>query len=479
MESKNTRQPAGIDYGCPEKVILYLKKYHDRAIDLLLAYLDDLPVIEIAHSTRGSLQGRCDAWIAAVADLCKQRCADCAYKDACSYQCVDSLINALPLLCGSCRVSDRDECRKMKAARMNHLKADRRTFAEPYDGLKIYDCRLKFAKSEARYKGGSILTIPLPRYTPGANMGVAWPLKIQGHLHRWLKELDLAGNTDTELLDLVCSVVALTHLFLSDLYGKTKYMGLGMEASEPKNTGTNESSNVLLAWMNQGDGVSVDAIMQDLDENENQDEVLVGEEASGYTRSWVIDPAEAENLIDMVLGIYSCPVMPEFVLKQIDPQIKKKLDDLCRKGLLRKTNVKLTDTGVVNPAKIDARYLHYRIYLLLAALLGAAKSTRFTNRVALVFQGDNLIKIREYLREDEGHKLKDACNRCTNKGGRPLQASAVIQALDRYKESHPRYSEYMEKLAHDRKTHDTRELLAKSTLEEIMIWQERVNKLKT
>lgn len=475
MENTNAQLPADLDYSYPDKVVLYLKKYHDRAIDLLLAYLDDLPVIEIAHSARGNLRDRCDAWIAAIADLCKQRCADCAYKDDCRYQCIDFLINALPMLCAICRVSDRDECQKMKAARMNHLKAERRTFAEPYDGLKIYDCRLKFAKSETQYKGGSILTIPLPRYTPGANMGVAWPLKMQEHLHRWLKQLDLACNNDTALLDLACSVVALTHLFLSDLYGKTKYMGLGIEPSEPKNTGPNESGNVLLAWIIQRDGVSEDAIMEALDDNENQDEVLVGAAASAYTRSWVIDPAQAEKLIDMVLGIYARPVLPEFELKNIDPRIRKKLDGLCRKGYLRKTNVRATPTGAENPPIIDNRYLHYRMYLLLAALLGAAKATRFTNKIAGVFQGDNLVRLWEYL--NFGYTLKDACTKITNKKGEPITPSAVIQALDRHKKLHPRYDDYFDKLDSS-KNHDTHFLIAKSTKEDMMAWQEKVNKLK-
>lgn len=475
MENTNAQLPAGLDYSSPEKVILFLKKNHDRAMDLLLAYLDDLPVIKMIHSTRGKNRDRCDAWIVAAGDLTKQRCADCVHKDACAFQCIDCLIAALPQFCAICRVTDKEECLKNKAARLGWLKEAKRTYAEPFYGFRVYDCLLGFTKREAFTSKASILTLPLPLYTPAPGMGVAWPLKLQQQLHLWFKELDLAANDDISLLDLACSVVALTHLFLNDLYGKNIYMGLGTEPSGPKNIGTNESDNVFLGWLAQRDGVTEDEIREALSQNENKDELLLGGGSRSYTRSWVVDPAEAEGLIDSMIGIYSCPILPEFELKNIDPRIRKKLDNLCRKGFLCKTNVKLTDTGAVNPPQINNRYLHYRIYLLLAALLGAAESTRFTNRIAEVFKGDNLIILRRHL--VGGCTLEAACKKIKKKDGKSILASAVIQDLNRHKKHHPRYQEYLEWLVHNNKTHDTWQLLVEPPLEVIKTWQEKVNKL--
>jgi len=476
MENTNSQPLTQLDYGSPEKVILFLKKNHDRAISQLLSYLDDLPLIEIVHSQRGTGRDRCDAWIVAVADLLKQRCADCIHRNDCHYQCIDCLTTALPMFCAICRVHAKEPCQKRKIERLSRFKEARRTLAEPFAGLKIYDCRLKFAKPAARFREASILTMPLPLYTPGADMGVARPLKLREQLHLWVKELNLSGNNDTALLDLACSIVALTHMFLSDLRGKTIYMGRGIEPSEPKDIINNESVNVLFAGMAHRNGIPKDEIMEILDQNEHQEEILVGGAASAYTRSWVIDPAEAEHLIDLVLSIYFCPVMPEFELKKIDPVVKKRLDDLCRKGFLRKTNVRLTDTGAINPPHIDSRFLHYRIYLLLATLLGAAKATHFTNHMAHVFQGDNLIKLWRYL--NAGFTLESACKKIKKKNGAYVSPSAVIQALDRYKILHPRYDEYMQWLEKNTKTHDTKQLFEKSSLEEIKTWQENVNKCK-
>lgn len=471
MENKNTHLPTNLDYDPPEKVILFLKKNHDRAMDLLLAYLEDLPVIEMVHSTRGKSRGRCDAWITAAADLVKQRCADCIHKDACAMQCIDCLVAALPQFCAICRVSEKEACLRNKTSRLGWLKNPDRTFAEPFDGFRVYDCQLGFAKREA-FIPRAILTLPLPLYTPAAGMGAAWPIKMQEQLHRWFKQLDLARNDDVALLDLACSVAAFTYLFLRDLYDNTLYLGLG---SGLKNTGTNESANVLISGLSGQQGVSDDEIMKTIDDNENQNELLLGRDASSYTRSWVIDPAEAESLIDALLGIYACPVLPEFELKHIDPRIRKKLDNLCRKGYLRKTNVKVTPTRAENPPKIDHRYLHYRIYLLLAALLEAAQATRFTNKIAGVFQGDNLVKLWGYL--NYGYTLKDACTKITTKTGKPITPSAVIQDLNRHKKHHPRYQEYLEWLVHNNKTHDTWQLLVEPPLEVIKTWQEKVNKL--
>lgn len=466
MEMRNTKDQIETYYRKPEKVLAHIKRNYRRAELLLLRYLDDLPQIDVRVSSRGISPHQCNDWLFELAHVVKQRCGLCVHKDDCEHQCLGKLMEVLPVFCDTCTITDKARCRNARLRVIDGVRTGQQPHREPYSGLQVYDCRIAFAKAKSPLREGSILVLPVPLSSRPDESVTSSLLKAEEYMHLWIKRYTSEDMRGPEASRIIFTIIAMTHMFINDLNNDTTYMNMGYLKSEEDDIEDHESSNVVLAYRAKQDGMDANDIEEMLDNNENPDELLLGVDATKLRSSWVLDPEVTGILIRSIWDIYTNPLLPEIRVENIDRKIKNKLDRLCRNHFLRKSNVTTTELGAKMGTRIDGKYLHYRIFLMLAALIGAARGTRFTHKIPKVFQKDNLIRLKKAL--DGGSNLKDACDLIGD------NSANVIQVIDSNKYAHPRFAKLEPMIGKDK----TQSLLTLSTDIDLQVWCSRVNQLK-
>jgi len=427
----------------PRKLISRIKWDKKNVNFLLDSYLKRLPLIkaELKGKQLGSIN--CDDWLRQLAEDIRLRCERCVHYPDCQYQCLPSYKAFLDGCCQTCSVSAKPACRR-RAQGLLEASVKTRSWtgggARPY---QFYQASISFRKDDGLMHPSHLPNIVF--ILRGVHDKISddpddpFP-KLRDSMIDFTRPWGGYPNadliSDRFIHEAALTIIAFNFVFFSDLARKTLFLASrDSTGKEPDPYGS-------------------------IDDEEMDDSPPGLNGPSFGKKNIVLDTTDVIDLAQKITAIYQSELLPNIDLKYVDPKHKRILTKYRNLSILRADNVYVTHNSTGFHDRLLPEYLQYMLFHNLLVLVQATRMTRFRSRTASIFQGDDLMRLYNKVRELRAERKAEERRNARRKRKRktiselpPLTLSEACRALDlkykrtfaaldKHRHRHPKHAEF-------------------------------------